>query len=670
MRGTGRCGIASIRVGKSLSDHLGLLTLVGTSADAALVEAVVQRHGVTAKPCDGAGALLVGMGRGALAAVVDEKLIDRESGAALRRWLAAQPAWADFPFIVLADPNEDVGGQPVHPLVAVLGNAVVLERPVRHETLSSAVAFALRSRRRQEEARRMWVARDNGERRMRIALMAANLGTWNIDLKDRSLSASPTLRAHFGRAPDATFTTRELFDALHPDDRERVRVAGRAALDQQADLNCEARVVWPDGTIRRLQLTGRTLFGDDGRPEVVSGVSLDVTLRHQSDQDLQLRVTTALAQTERAQAALAQAQKMEAVGQLTGGIAHDFNNLLTGIIGNLDLISRRTADPRVETMVERARGAAERAAKLTGQLLAFSRSQRLDLTTVGVDRLIDGMRELVARTIGPAVTVEVELGVAGEGAMADGNQLELAVLNLAINARDAMPSGGRLRLMTRAEQTVDEAGEHRWIVLAVCDDGAGIAPDVLPRIFDPFFTTKPVGKGTGLGLSQVHGIAHQSGGFVRVDSEVGRGTTIEIWLKASPDAPRELAASLSGDMPAGDGRILVVDDDADVRRFMVECLASLGYEVTQAESGRAGLARLALDAPDLLIVDFAMPDMNGAEVAAIARASRPDLPIVLATGYADTALVEATFARDAIVRKPFRIQDISRAVRHALGERS
>ena len=301
---------------------------------------------------------------------------------------------------------------------------------------------------------------------------------------------------------------------------------------------------------------------------------------------------------ERAQAALAQSQKMEAVGQLTGGIAHDFNNLLTVIFGNLELIERRTDDEKTARLADFARQAADRAAKLTHQLLAFSRTQNLTLKAVDLNGLVTGMHDLLGRTIGPMVRIEMALDPASPWASADANQLELAILNLSINARDAMADGGVLTIATgdRSAEGGDLAPGD-YAVISVRDTGSGIPTHLLSKVFDPFFTTKPIGKGTGLGLSQVYGIAQQSGGTVRLTSVEGQGSTVEIWLPAAEAtvAAAEEVFRAEADADGPNQRILVVDDDEAVRRFIVECLQSLGYKVDEA-SGGEGALRLLEDA--------------------------------------------------------------------------
>lgn len=381
-----------------------------------------------------------------------------------------------------------------------------------------------------------------------------------------------------------------------------------------------------------------------------------------------------IAERERAQAALVQAQKMEAMGQLTGGIAHDFNNLLTVISGNLEMIQRRAMDEKTTRQASFAMQAASRAAKLTQQLLAFSRSQRLDLKPVDINALLSGMGDLLERTIGSEAQIEMQFAPRTLWALADANQLELAVLNLAINARDAMPDRGLITIRSSLEN--DREGEasgsgKAFGVISVSDTGTGIPAELIEKVFDPFFTTKSVGKGTGLGLSQVYGIARQSGGTVKLHSAIGEGSTVSIWLPLTAP-PRELAGeSEADDRPLrskGGERILVVEDDDGVRRFIVECLEMLGCEVSQAGNGSEALDRLASARPNLMIVDFAMPGMNGAELTTKVRERLPDLPIILATGYADMDAVDEVVAADRVLRKPFHIDELAAAVRAALAD--
>jgi len=386
------------------------------------------------------------------------------------------------------------------------------------------------------------------------------------------------------------------------------------------------------------------------------------------------RLRQEMAARSAAEEALRQSQKMEALGQLTGGIAHDFNNLLQVVQGAFELIRRKADDTaRVGTWAQNGIAAAERGASLTRQLLAFSRSQKLELRPFVVADLIGEMRELLVRTLGPDIKLSVELQEGRALVMSDRTQLELAVLNLAINARDAMPAGGRLTIRTRLRSVPPgdpmlAAGEY--VELSVADTGQGMSREVAERAFDPFFTTKGVGKGTGLGLSQVYGVARQAGGAAQIDSELGRGTVVRLMLLRSSAAadvapgPGEPPPILA---PAAGRTVLVVDDEAPVRALAAETLELLGYRVLQADSGAAALALLEREVPDLMLFDYAMPDMNGAELAGLVRARLPDVPIVFASGHADTAAVEAALGGQAtILRKPFNMETLARIIAERL----
>lgn len=554
-----------------MSERILLLALRGR--DAQVIERLLAGNGHSCAVCGDVAKLAVELSRGAGTAVVTEESLAGPGRDALKSWLASQPSWSDFPFILLA--TKRLGRRPGDALETLhdLGNVVVLERPIHGETLASAVASALRGRRRQYEAQR---------------------------------------RLDELKAAETRLT--QLNDSL------------------------EARIGERTGELSRA--------------------------------NNQLMQETA--ERERAQAALVQAQKMEAVGQLTGGIAHDFNNLLTVVQGNLELIQHRTNDEKIERLSGFALQAADRAAKLTSQLLAFSRTQRLSLKPLSLNLLIGGMNDLLARTIGTRISIEMSFDSDDPWVMADSNQLELAILNLAINARDAMPDGGRLTISSaHTDSATGDLAPGSYGVVTIRDTGSGIPARLLEKVFDPFFTTKPVGKGTGLGLSQVYGIARQSGGTVQIDSIDGEGTSVEIWLPTASavtqntedlDAPSISRAKSSA-------KVLVIDDDDGVRRLIVECLEMLDYEIVEADNGAAGLSLLAAERPDLMIVDYAMPGMSGVEVFKRARALMPNLPILLATGYADMAAVGDVMDLGNVLRKPFRIEVLDKAVRAALATR-
>jgi signal transduction histidine kinase/CheY-like chemotaxis protein len=389
------------------------------------------------------------------------------------------------------------------------------------------------------------------------------------------------------------------------------------------------------------------------------------------------RLMKEIAEREKAQAALTQVQKLEAIGRLTGGIAHDFNNLLHVVNMNLELISMYAKEDKVRPVIDRARSAARRGAKLTSQLLSFARSQSLLPKLTRVNELLVGMKDLLEISAGPGIAVELDLCEGRPAVIVDPSQLEMAVLNLAVNSRDAMPEGGILTISTCTRTHSQEEGELQsgdYVVVTVTDSGRGIPAQLLGKVFDPFFTTKPLGSGTGLGLSQVYGFARQSGGLAFIRSELDKGTSVDLYFPAvdleAPAFAEPLQQQPVVPRRAKSGTILVVEDDADVRRVIVECLGLIGYQVTEAANGTEGLAALAAAKPDLLVVDYAMPDMTGAEVISKARAMIGDVPVILATGYADMAEVERLAGKPAILRKPFDINSLGEAVASALEKSS
>ncbi|MDB5705004.1 MAG: histidine kinase [Sphingomonas bacterium] len=385
---------------------------------------------------------------------------------------------------------------------------------------------------------------------------------------------------------------------------------------------------------------------------------------------------------EAAEAQVRQMQKVEAVGQLTGGIAHDFNNMLAIIIGSLDLAKRRLAGEhaRAEQCIDNALEGAQRAAQLTGRLLAFSRQQPLAPSVLDMNKLVGGMSELLRRTIGDQVRVETILAGGLWRVCADAGQLENAVLNLCVNARDAMPDGGRLTVETSNAHLDDAyAADHaevmagQYVLVSITDTGVGMPAEVADRAFDPFYTTKGVGKGTGLGLSQVFGFIKQSGGHVMIYSEPGVGTTVKLYLPRyyGEDRAAEIQRRESGPLPLakGDEIILVVEDDDRVRHLSVDTLRELGYTVVQASDAVQALAVLSLQPRvDLLFTDIVMPDMNGRQLADKAREARPDLRVLYTTGYSRNAIVHNGVLDPGVnfLAKPFTVEQLALKVREAL----
>jgi signal transduction histidine kinase len=392
-------------------------------------------------------------------------------------------------------------------------------------------------------------------------------------------------------------------------------------------------------------------------------------------EDALARLRAETAERERAEASLRQIQKMEAVGQLTGGIAHDFNNMLMGIIGSLDLMRRRMATGQVEDLdryMDAASASAGRAAALTQRLLAFSRRQPLDPQPVEFNGLIRSMSDLLEQAIDETISFKAVLASDLPSGVVDPHQLENAILNLALNARDAMPGGGDLTIETSLID-LDEAhvatrpgiSPGRYLMVAVSDTGVGMPADLIEKVFDPFFTTKPLGQGTGLGLSMVYGFARQSGGQVRIHSQVGLGTSVKLYLPTT-DARPAAAPLVASSAPHGGGeRVLVIEDDAAVRMLVREVLEELQYHAVEFADPLAAVSYLASGEPiDLMISDVGLPGMNGRELAETARAHRPDLPILFITGYAENAAIRSGFlaANMSMVTKPFSLDELGAKV--------
>jgi PAS domain S-box-containing protein len=374
-----------------------------------------------------------------------------------------------------------------------------------------------------------------------------------------------------------------------------------------------------------------------------------------------------------AQEQLRQSQKMEALGQLTGGIAHDFNNLLTVVVGGLDLVTKRVEDAKLKRYATNALAAAERGARLTGQLLAFSRVQRLEVRPVHVAPLIEQMRPLLRNVLGPGITKTFDLDEAMVPVMADPTQLEVAVLNLAINARDAMPEGGQLHFATTPMwiEGDPELEDGDYIELTISDTGSGMTADVASRAFEPFFTTKEVGKGTGLGLSMVYGMARQSGGTARIETAPGRGTAVKLYFKAATEGAHPAGADGQEEVGAHKiepASVLVVDDDPDVRGFIAEALADTSYRVRDCGDARSALKLFAEDRPDLVVLDYVMPAMSGAEVAKRMLADYPEQKILFVSGYSETDAIRNIAPDAPLLSKPFRADALIRAVQKALAE--
>ena len=544
------------------------LILAPRGRDAVVAKGILRDARIHSKICLDLTELVQAIGRGADLAILTEEATRGSDVRGVMEWVAAQPPWSDFPFILL---TEHGGGLERNPAAArlteTLGNVTFIERPFHPTTLVSVVQTNLRGRQRQYECRRL-----------------------NEELE---------------------FHVQE-------------RTAELAAANRQLLAQIEER--------------------------------------------------------ERVESTLRQMQRLEAVGQLTSGVAHDFNNLLTVVLGNIGFLEKGLSsagvDGRLAQRLGYMRAAAERGAKLTDQLLSFSRRQRLEPKLLDLNETVASMHDLLQSTMGGSIRIETKLHRGLWPAMVDPTQLELAMLNLAINARDAMQVGGRLAVHTENVTLgpalyPEDPPAGDYVAICVADTGTGMTEEVRAKVFEPFFTTKEIGKGSGLGLSQVLGFAKQSGGGVRIESRVGEGTSIHIYLprtKAKAEERSPSAPAIAAHKDAPDARILLVDDDHAVREVTSTTLRDLGYSVVEAGSGGAALDILAREPTiDLLIIDFAMPGMSGAEVARQAWAKRPTLPILFITGFADRAAL-AGVSETHIVGKPFVNDELATKLRSILIE--
>ena len=497
--------------------------------------------------------------------------------------------------------------------------------------------------------------RTRAEQNLTIALDAADMGSWDLDIAADDSVRSPRHDAIFGYAePLPHWGLRDAAEHVLPEDWQAFADAiAEAGASGRIDIERRIRRAG-DGAVRWIQMKGRTFYRD-GKADRIVGIVVDNTERRLLDE------------------ALRQGQKMEAIGQLTGGIAHDFNNLLMIIGGSLESLSRRVQlDERGQKLLDGARLGVARGARLNEQLLAFARRQDMREEAVCVTDLLPTFEMLLDRAIGEAVKVEVRPTLGLWFCRTDPHQLETAILNLAINARDAMNDRGALVLSTRnAEVSALQAEPHgasagRYVVVAIADTGPGMSPEIAARVFEPFFTTKEIGKGTGLGLSQVYGFARQSGGFVELDSQLGHGTTVSIFLpRSDPPPPRPAADATAPASQLADGQVLLVEDDSDVRGATRSMLEELGYRVVEAASADAALKVLATGPKvDLVFSDVIMASgITGIELARAIRAQQPQLPVLLTSGYTAQRLVPNAMNGDLpLLRKPYTLNQLAEAL--------
>ena len=642
-----------------------VLILAPRGRDAAIAADLLARNGIVATICDDQAALLAGLAEAAGVVLLTEEALTTGDPARLAEWVAAQPKWADIPFVVLANGTKTPRTLRATDRLRELGNVVLLERPLHAEAMLDAIRSALIARGRQYELRDVAVTLEravedrtaelrSARESLEIALEAAGMGSWDIDLLTGETRRTQRHDQIFGYPTGLAHWNVDTFlNHVEPKQRTSVKQAFEDAL-RAGTLDLECSIDAADGVQRWIVAKGRVRYDDAGEAVRMTGVVSDVTDRKEAD------------------AQLAQAQKMDAIGQLTGGVAHDFNNLLTPIVGSLDLMRRRHKDDeRSQRMIGGALQAAERAATLTQRLLAFARRQALQPRAVDIGALIDGLVDLIRRSLGPSITVVLEVPRHMSPARVDPNQLELALLNLAINARDAMPAGGRLTLSV-SEIVVDDRNTvglaaGSYVRLTSADTGIGMDRATLARATEPFFSTKGVGKGTGLGLSMVHGLAAQSGGTLRLTSEPGKGTAVELWLPATAEAPADTIETASEPVQARRGaKVLLVDDEDLVRAATADMLRDIGYVVVEMASASQALSaiRSGVDA-DILVSDYLMPGMTGGQLLVELRSMGNKIPALLVTGYA----AAGEDVPDDVTRlaKPFRQVDLAARVDELLG---
>jgi PAS domain S-box-containing protein len=541
----------------------------------------------------------------------------------------------------------------------LLGSATPLYDAAGQAQGAVGVFLDITERRRVEDALR------GSERRLRLALDASATGTFEWDFATGRMVWDKRQYELFGLDPGRdSLLGKDMLACIHPDDLPAVRQSIASIADAQGRFLNQFRVVHPAGDVRWLAGFGQDMTDASGNVTGVLGLNYDVTEQVEAERRFQ-----------ETQAALHQAQKMEAVGQLAGGIAHDFNNLLQVIGGNIDLLQTDfsgDSPERRQALLDAARRAVDRAERITRHLLSFTRKHVLNPVALNLPDYLRDLGEVLPRLLRPDILVEMVVPETVWPFMADVNHLETAIINIAANSRDAMPEGGRLRFDAKNltlekgfQDLAIKSGD--FVALEITDTGCGIAPEHMAKLFEPFFTTKEVGQGTGLGLAMVYGFARQSGGDVTVESEVGVGTKVTLYLPRAAAAPDEARPEEVTTM-TGSGTILVVDDDAEVRSVIETMLSLMGFSVVFAQDAEHALDLIMSDAAfDLMLTDVIMPGrMNGRELARAARESRPGLPVILTTGFS-ALLGELAENEVCILSKPFRYGILAKAVQQALG---
>ena len=494
------------------------------------------------------------------------------------------------------------------------------------------------------------------EHQLRVALEGSGMGQWQWDLVADRGSWDETTRSILGLGATADLSYKAFLDRVHPEDRRRVRAHFERALSTGECPPFEHRVHLPDGTERWVLLVGKVVFAEQGKAKHVLGGLLDIT------------------QERRGQVEKQRAQKLEALGQLAGGVAHDFNNLLVAIMGNIQIASDKESDAERGQFLNEALSACSRAAELTKQLLAFGRRQHIHEHPLDVHMLLDDTLRLLRRLVPETITIELLKGHKLPRVLGDRGQLEQVIVNLCINARDAMPAGGRLVLETeqvvingKFRDTHPWARPGRYVLISVSDTGTGIPPEHLDRIFEPFFTTKEMG--TGLGLSSAYGIVKQHGGLLHVYSEPNNGTTFKVYLPVAERDAAEVGPKIEEPVRGGAETILLAEDETAVRRVVKLILSEAGYAVIEAANGAIAVELFKAKASqiDLVLLDAVMPEKSGSQAAAEIHAIRPDVALVLSSGYSDVLASDPTAAADlAFLAKPYEPDTLLRVVRRTL----
>jgi PAS domain S-box-containing protein len=651
-----------------------ILILAPRGRDAQVAGAILAEAGLRWLSCASLETLVEGMAAGAGTALVTEESLLEGDLHALSAWLEAQPQWSDFPFILVTSRGGIERNPAAGRLLTVLGNVTFLERPFHPTTLVSLAQAALRGRRRQYEARERLTALYESEQRFRAAIQAVQGVLWTTNAQGEMVGDQPGWSALTGQTL-VDYVGNGWAAALHPDDVHPTLGAWAAAVAEKRAYRCEQRVRVRNGDWRTFSVRAIPTFDREGVIHEWVGVHTDVTEQRATEHSLreltatlEQRVREETAARQEALVKLHEAQKLETIGQLTGGVAHDFNNLLMPITGALDLLQRRfaDADARAGRLIDGALQSAERAKTLVQRLLGFARRQTLQTQAVDLERLLEGMHDLIRSSVGSTIELHTVCPSHLPQAVADPNQLELALLNLCVNARDAMPKGGTLTIAADVVAPGPEQSElpqREYVRVSVTDTGTGMDQQTLARAIEPFFSTKETGRGTGLGLSMVHGLAGQLGGHFAISSTPGKGTRVELWLPKASGATASIRRETQPERlrtPTRALNVLLVDDEQLVRDGTAAMLRELGHRVVEVGGAGEALEKLQDGLQiDVVVTDYKMPRMDGAELARRLRRVQPALPVLLITGYSGHADDTRGLSRLA---KPFRQADIAAAL--------